>query len=70
MWGGITTLRIEFAEKKMNLTGLQIADLTARPIGLRILRPDQENRAYETIRPKFRQSPAGKIKGWGLKKFP
>ena len=70
MWGNITTLRIEFAEKKMNLTGLQIADLTARPIGLRILRPDQQNRAYETIRPKLRRSPEGKIKGWGLKKFP
>ena len=42
-----------FAKKPTNSTGLQLADLTARPIGLSMLRPKQENRAMETIRPKI-----------------
>ncbi len=40
---------IIFSDKKSNSTGLQIADLTARPIGLNYLRPKQKNRAYEII---------------------
>ena len=40
------------ASKKANSTGLQFADLFARPIGLAFLRPDQPNRAYEIIRSK------------------
>jgi len=43
---------IRFAEKKANVAGLQLADLCARPIGMRILRPEATNRAYEEcIRP-------------------
>jgi hypothetical protein len=42
-----------FAKKSVNSTGLQLADLTARPIALRTLRPEQPNRAYETIEPKL-----------------
>ena len=42
-----------FVSKKANSSGLQLADLMARPIGLSILRPGQPNRAYETIRPKI-----------------
>lgn len=38
-----------FVEKKSNCTGLQLADLIARPTGLKYLRPDQPNRAYEII---------------------
>jgi Protein of unknown function (DUF3800) len=50
-----------FASKKANSTGLQFADLVARPIGLHYLRPDQPNRAYEVlatkdINPTFTQS--------------
>lgn len=41
--------RLFFADKKSNSCGLQIADLTARPIGLNYLRPDQQNRAFEII---------------------
>lgn len=41
-----------FTSKKSNSTGLQIADLIARPIGLNKLRPNQINRSYETIRNK------------------
>lgn len=49
-----------FVPKAANSSGLQLADLTARPIGLSRLRPDQQNRAFEIIRPKLR----------GLKCFP
>jgi hypothetical protein len=57
-------------DKKSNSTGLQIADLTARPIGIKTLRPDQPNRAFEIIKTKLRKSPKGDVKGWGLKVFP
>jgi len=49
-----------FIPKAANAAGLQLADLTARPIGLSHLRPDQPNRAFEIIRPKL----------GGLKCFP
>ncbi len=39
----------EFASKQMNSTGLQFADLVARPIGLAFLKPGQPNRAYEIL---------------------
>lgn len=42
-----------FIPKAANASGLQLADLTARPIALQILRPDQPNRAYEIIEPKI-----------------
>ncbi len=38
-----------FASKKVNSTGLQFADLVARPIGLAFLRPEQTNRAYKIL---------------------
>lgn len=44
---------IQFADKKSNSAGLQLADLTARPIGLNYLRPDQVNRAYSIIEGKI-----------------
>lgn len=40
---------IRFSDKRTNSTGMQIADLTVRPIGLSILRPEQPNRAFEQI---------------------
>ena len=43
-----------FAKKHLNLSGIQFADLMARPIGLARLRPDQPNRAWEAIRSKLR----------------
>lgn len=49
-----------FMPKAANSTGLQLADLTARPIGIAQLRPGQPNRAYDLIRPKL----------GGLKCFP
>jgi hypothetical protein len=61
---------IVLCDKKCNSPGLQVADLVARPIGRHVLAPDQPNRAFDIIRPKFRCSPAGRIPGWGLKVFP
>lgn len=34
---------IRFSDKRTNSTGMQIADLTARPIGLSVVRPKQAN---------------------------
>ena len=46
---------IRFVDKKANVAGLQMADLCARPIGMKILRPEAMNRAYtECIRPLMR----------------
>lgn len=42
-----------FADKKVMSTGLQLADLVARPIGLKTLRPEQDNRAFDVLRKKF-----------------
>lgn len=61
---------IVFADKKANSSGLQFADLLARPIGRAVLDPSQKNRAYDTIKTKFYSSNNGKIEGWGLKCFP
>lgn len=56
--------------KAANSLGLQLADLMARPIGMHHLRPNQANRAWETIETKLRRSPFGKVEGWGLKVLP
>ena len=42
-----------FVLKAAKSVGLQLADLTARPIALSQLRPDQLNRAFEIVRPKI-----------------
>ena len=44
---------IVFADKKTNLTGLQLADLVARPVGLNYIRPTQANQAIELLKKKF-----------------
>ena len=51
-----------FIDKKSNSSGLQLADLMARPIGLKVLRPFQDNRAFEVLRPKLLHG--------GMKSFP
>ena len=51
-------LEIVFADKKANSAGLQIADITARPIGRHFINPQQPNRAWALIMPKlFREPP-------------
>ena len=51
-----------FIDKRSNSSGLQLADLLARPIGLKVLRPTQVNRAFEVLRPKLTYG--------GMKSFP
>jgi hypothetical protein len=63
---------IVFADKKTNSSGLQLADLVARPIGRMILDPPgRSNRAWEIIETKlFRPNPGLNYRGWGLSIFP
>lgn len=49
-----------FVDKRSNSSGLQLADLVARPIALNCLRPEQPNRAFNIIKGKALQ----------IKKFP
>lgn len=63
------SLKLVFADKKVNSAGLQLADLVARPVGLSLIRPGQPNRAFQTIRKKL-YNVRGRVKGWGLKYFP
>jgi len=59
-------LEIVIADKKANSEGLQLADLTARPIGLSVLRPNQPNRAMEVLESKFYRDKHGGKLGAGL----
>lgn len=66
---------ILFSHKKAMSSGLQIADLVARPIGLSVLRPEQPNRSFEVLKKKFfckgGRSQVGKnFEGYGLKIVP
>lgn len=62
--------KILIADKKTNSEGLQLADLTARPAGLAVLRPDQPNRAWEVLKGKLFAGRYQCIEGNGLKIFP
>lgn len=64
-----------FADKRTNSSGLQLADLVARPIGLSVLRPTQPNRAFDVLRQKFfckggRKNTGKVYRGLGLKIYP
>lgn len=66
---------IIFADKRANSSGLQLADLIARPVGISVLRPTQSNRAFEVLKRKFfcsggRQNVGEGYEDWGLKIFP
>lgn len=66
---------IIFADKKANSTGLQIADLVARPIGLHVIKPAQPNRAFDVITKKFfcrdgRAFVGENFEGYGLHVYP
>lgn len=69
------SFEILFSDKKVMSSGLQLADLVARPIGLSVFRADQENRAFEVLRKKFfcaggRKKVGKDYQEWGLKIFP
>lgn len=64
-----------FADKKTNSLGLQLADLVARPIGLHVIRPEQENMAFDILAKKLysrngREGAGTGYEGYGLKCFP
>lgn len=61
---------IVFAHKQINSNGLQLADLTARPIGQFVTKPYQINRTYEILKEKFRKGYDGDLFGYGLKIVP
>jgi hypothetical protein len=66
---------ILFADKKAMSSGLQLADLVARPVGLHVLRPAQANRSFEALKTKFyceggRPKLGEGFDGWGLKIVP
>lgn len=72
-----TTLPFEviFSDKKVMSSGLQLADLVARPIGLHTLRPEQQNRAFEVLTKKFycdggRDDVGNGYMGVGMKIYP
>ena len=44
-----------FVQKAVNSTGLQLADLVARPIALKTIRPEQMNRAYKILEKKLQK---------------
>lgn len=74
-FGDSLPFEVVFADKKTNSTGLQLADLVARPIGLSVIRPEQPNRAFEALKRKFFCSGGRKnvgigFEGWGLKIHP
>jgi hypothetical protein len=60
-------------KKEKNIAGLQIADLVAYPIAAKVLRPDVEQKAFDTLQPKISAAPRHKgsyLLGYGLKVFP
>src|SRR5690606_9191730 len=66
---------VQAADKKVRSSGLQLADLVARPIGLSTLRPSQPNRAFEVLKRKFycaggRDCVGTDYEGIGMKIFP
>lgn len=63
-------LKLRMASKLTNCAGLQIADLIARPIGLKIMRPEQANRGFEIVAKKLRADKSGNYKNYGLKILP
>lgn len=60
---------IKILPKISNCTGLQLADLVARPIGRHVLNPEQPNRAFNIIEKKL-DKVYGMTKGYGIKVFP
>jgi hypothetical protein len=65
--GGFEGMEMELISKASNSIGLQLADLVARPIGLRCLRPLQSNRSFDIIKTKFM---GGGFAYSGMKTFP
>lgn len=61
-------LDLVFASKAHSHSGMQLADMVARPIGRHILQPSQSNRSYEILSKKLWEAPAPP--GRGLQVLP
>jgi hypothetical protein len=66
---------VKIVSKQSNSTGLQVADLVARPIGRHIINLEQGNRAFDVLKKKFYCEGGRKAVGEGfdqkgLKHFP
>lgn len=66
---------IIFSDKKAMSSGLQLADLVARPIGVKTLKPTQENHAFEVLKTKLyceggRSKLGEEYNGYGLVVYP
>ncbi len=64
-----------FSDKKVMSSGLQLADLVARPIGLDFLKPMQKNRAFAVLKKKFycvggRKQVGKNYEGRGMRIYP
>jgi hypothetical protein len=70
-FANITSFWME--KKEANIAGLQIADLVAYPIAAKVLRPTEEQKAFDILFKKINAAPPEKgssILGYGLKIFP
>jgi hypothetical protein len=56
--------------KTSNSAGLQLTDLVARPIGIKHIRPQQPNRAYDIIHAKLDRVGNDEPEGCGLITIP
>ncbi len=61
---------IEFHRKDGKISGLEVADLVARPIAEKILRPDTTPARWAIIEPKIYDGLQGRKLSYGLKVFP
>lgn len=58
---------LKFHNKLKNIAGIQLADLCAHPAARHILKPDQENKAFEIVKNHLYRG-NGRVNGW--KVFP
>lgn len=58
------TCPLLFQDKRKNIVGLQLADLCAYPSARHILKPDQNNRAFDCLQPHVYER--GSVKGWKI----
>lgn len=62
--------KVDFAKKKWNVGGLQMADLACQPIIHYVRNPEAERPDWIAVRKRIRSNWLGKIEGYGLKVFP
>ncbi len=62
--------KLVVADKKTNSEGLQFADLSARPVGLSVLRPGQPNRAIKILEKKLYRNKEKEIAERGFHVYP